>query len=401
MDSRFFYRDLTVLPTFEAAANGTLHEKIPEDWFVIVADIAGSTKAIEQGRYKDVNTVGAATIMAVINVDRTIEIPFIFGGDGAIIAVPSCMAEGVKLALLGAKKMALDGFNLDLRVGVVAARDIYQQDRWLRIAKYRHSVKITQTSISGYGWVWAESVLKNPETRARYEILPQAGIEPEADFSGFECRWKPVAAVKDFKLAIIVQSIAKNPEDHANIYDAVLTKLAEIFGEISDYHPLGGVDLGLSYDPRKLMAEARVYATGRGLLGLLAKLASLIAISFFGNLAFARNLKIGRVRWGGYRREVVENSDFRKFDGALKMVVDSSVSQEAELRAFLEQLQALGDLVFGMHRSEFAIMTCLVFTPGQDHAHFVDGSDGGYALAAKELKSKLHVDRAAPHRVSY
>jgi hypothetical protein len=389
MDSRFFYRELAILPTFEAAADGSRQVEIPDDWFVIVTDIAGSTKAIEQGRYKDVNTVGAATIMAVINVDRDIEIPFIFGGDGATVAIPFCMVEGARRALLGAKEMARDAFNLDLRVGLIAAGDIYRQNLWLRIAKYRHSDKITQTSISGFGWVWAESVLKNPDTRSRYEVVPQQGVEPAADFTGFECRWNPVPAVKDFKLAMIVQCMLKNPEDHFRIYAKVLRQLKETYGDVGEYHPLRIANLGLTYDPRKLMAESRVYATGHGLLHLMFKLLSLLVISFIGNLAFSRNLKIGKVRWGGYRREVVENSDFRKFDGALKMVVDSSIGQEAEFRAFLDRLQADGDLVFGMHRSRFAIMTCLVFTPGQDHAHFVDGSDGGYALAAKELKAKL------------
>jgi hypothetical protein len=88
MTTRYFYRDLHVLASFEEAANGSLHAKIPDDWFVIVADIAGSTEAIENGRYKDVNTVGAATIMAVINVDRTVEIPFTFGGEARLWLCP-------------------------------------------------------------------------------------------------------------------------------------------------------------------------------------------------------------------------------------------------------------------------------------------------------------------------
>jgi hypothetical protein len=45
--------------------------------------------------------------------------------------------------------------------------------------------------------------------------------------------------------------------------------------------------------------------------------------------------------------------------------------------------------VYGLHESKAAIMTCLIFTAGQDHAHFVDGSDGGYAMAAKALKKNL------------
>ena len=232
MTTLYFYRDLHVLPSFEEAANSSLHAKIPDDWFVIVADIAGSTQAIENGRYKDVNTVGAATIMAVINVNRAIEIPFIFGGDGATLAVPFSMEHGAREALLGAKDMARDGFNLDLRVGMIPARDLYKQDLWLGVSKYKHSAKITQTSLSGFGWGWAESVLKHSETRSQYEVLPSDTVTAKADFTGFECRWKPVKSRKDFKLAIIAQSVSRNSNEHAAIYAKILKKVSDVYGDV-------------------------------------------------------------------------------------------------------------------------------------------------------------------------
>jgi hypothetical protein len=34
-------------------------------------------------------------------------------------------------------------------------------------------------------------------------------------------------------------------------------------------------------------------------------------------------------------------------------------------------------------------MTCYVRAYAADHVHFVDGADGGYALAAKQLKAQL------------
>ena len=76
MNSRLFYKDTKTLANFSEAANASLHMQLPEDWWVVVADVMGSTKAIQAGRYKEVNTVGAATIMAVLNVDRSCEIPF-------------------------------------------------------------------------------------------------------------------------------------------------------------------------------------------------------------------------------------------------------------------------------------------------------------------------------------
>lgn len=55
---------------------------MPPDWYIIITDVAGSTKAIEAGRYKDVNILGACSIISILNIAGDLDIPFIFGGDG-------------------------------------------------------------------------------------------------------------------------------------------------------------------------------------------------------------------------------------------------------------------------------------------------------------------------------
>jgi hypothetical protein len=139
----------------------------------------------------------------------------------------------------------------------------------------------------------------------------------------------------------------------------------------------------------RLRGEAIVRSKNRSGLSYFFGTVRLCFISLIGSLAFNFNLKLAGVRWGKYKREVVENTDFRKFDGALKMVVDGTGRQEEKLNQYLENQYRQRRLVYGLHRSPEAIMTCLVFTPGQDHAHFVDGSNGGYAIAAKGLKKQL------------
>jgi hypothetical protein len=42
-----------------------------------------------------------------------------------------------------------------------------------------------------------------------------------------------------------------------------------------------------------------------------------------------------------------------------------------------------------MHKSREALLTCIVQSYNGNHLHFVDGSDGGYALAARALKQRL------------
>jgi len=43
-----------------------------------------------------------------------------------------------------------------------------------------------------------------------------------------------------------------------------------------------------------------------------------------------------------------------------------------------------------LHESREALMTCFVQKTNQsDHIHFIDGGDGGYALAAVSLKKQM------------
>jgi hypothetical protein len=99
------------------------------------------------------------------------------------------------------------------------------------------------------------------------------------------------------------------------------------------------------------------------------------------------------IRVGGfvparYTREVVENSDFRKYDDGLRMILDCTDELERELTERLKGAASKKIVRFGLHRQDAAMMTC--FTPSAmraDHVHFIDGARGGYASAATALKA--------------
>ena len=63
-----------------------------------------------------------------------------------------------------------------------------------------------------------------------------------------------------------------------------------------------------------------------------------------------------------------------------------SVAQRQNLKQYLEQQYRNGILVYGIHVSDRALMTCVISDYSLNHVHFVDGSDGGYAMAATALK---------------
>ena len=90
-----FYANLPIFTGFMGVAEDKNFHDVPAEWLVVVSDIKGSTKAIESGRYKDVNILGASSIIAVLNSVKDVEIPFAFGGDGASFVIPpSCRKPG-------------------------------------------------------------------------------------------------------------------------------------------------------------------------------------------------------------------------------------------------------------------------------------------------------------------
>ena len=59
-----FYRDLPAVQNFANLLVLDTYQPVPDDWFVLIADVVNSTGAILNNRYQDVNTLGASCIIA-------------------------------------------------------------------------------------------------------------------------------------------------------------------------------------------------------------------------------------------------------------------------------------------------------------------------------------------------
>ena len=383
-----FYRDLPVLESFSQTIETARHAQVPGDWWIVVADVIGSTKAIEAGAYKKVNTVGVACIAAVVNVDRSVELPFVFGGDGATFAVPGALRERVIPALREAQRLARESFELQLRVGLVQVSRLLDDGLQVAVAKIRLSPNVTQPTFSGTGWEEAERLVKDPQAGGVLRVREDEG-PCEGSFEGFECRWQGVPSFQDHKLALLVAAVSNDPDVNLNSYRNVSAMIAQIYGDIASYHPLRAGLMRLSFSPRQLAHEWRVRSSRFGVWGRIKYFARMVLLNLAGVFLFARKMDTKTVRWSRYIDEMVENSDVRKFDGVLRMVMDGSEAQYRELREYLEAQHRDGRLAYGMHRSREALLTCIVFSYNGNHVHFVDGSDGGYAIAARELKAQL------------
>jgi hypothetical protein len=111
-------------------------------------------------------------------------------------------------------------------------------------------------------------------------------------------------------------------------------------------------------------------------------------ITAIGRFIMRRGMNVKNVDWGAYKDELIANTDYRKFDEVIRMVISGTVRQREQLRAELTKLLQSERLVFGIHAAPTALITCVIFDYNGDHVHFLDASNGGYAMAAREMKSQ-------------
>ena len=382
-----FYSEITTLNDFIEITNSQGFSSIPQDWYIVITDIMGSTKAIEAGRYKDVNILGICSIIGVLNLAKKIEIPFVFGGDGASLLIPPSLFSEVKQVLLATQRMAQQEFNLSLRIGIVPVTTVRKANYDVKVAKVRVSQNYTQAVFKGGGITYATELIKNPETRELYS-LKSSDVFPLADFSGLQCPWQSIPSKHGEILSLIIMAKNSTSEQGNQIYKQVLEKIQLIYGEAINCHPVDSENLKITLKSENLYSEAKVINNSKGLwykkLYLWMKKIRLFLMKI--------KIKLGLVDWEAEKKLVMYDTDYQKFDDTLRMVISGNSAQREKLTEYLEKQYQSGKLLYGIHVSDRVLITCLVYESQSRHIAFVDGADGGYALAAKSLKEKLRLN---------
>ncbi len=363
---------------------------------VVVADVRDSTQAIASGHYKAVNIVGAAVIAAVAAVAGG-RVPYVFGGDGASLLVPRRRHGVVRAVLADVVRMARERFRLRVSAGVVPVPDLLEMGKPVLVASMPLSPYYEGTLFSGGGLAAAEAHVK--EERTDYAVHPERHWRSDlrADFSSLECRWHPIRPGRDFVLSVlIVAHPALNLVEGLRLYREVAVRIAHIVDGLGPANPLIARHMHLALDPRPLSYERRVRTYAPGSRGALGYGVGLLLLNLLGKCLMALKVKTAGVDWGAYKDRAVCNCDYCKFDDALRMTLAVTERQARDIESLLQGLHEERWLSYGLHRNEASLITCLIEDYDTRHFHFVDGSDGGYALASVGLKRQMKALSARP-----
>lgn len=380
-----FFSELPELTAFEDAVSTRRHCQAPDDWHVVITDVKGSTNAIESGHYKDVNAVGVASIIALRNAIPDVELPFVFGGDGATILLPKTRLEAMRTALRGVRDVARHAFGLDLRAAHVPIAHLKEYGHPLLVGRYRLSPHIALAAFSGRGVSVAEEWVKDPQREAEFSVSEEGPAE--ANLEGFECRWQPAESRRGKVLSLLIVALG-DLETREETYRKTLAAIDKLTGP-SARNPLTASQLKLRRWGDDFSTEAKLMSGEASGKNYRTRVRRAERQSLVGRGLMKFKISAGSFDGATYTSEFLQNTDFQKFDEALRMVLDMATEDIALLERYLRDEFARGKLVYGMHQSDAALITCMVKSYSGEHVHFVDGGDGGYALAAKQLKAQL------------
>ncbi|ALL06834.1 hypothetical protein AQ505_15865 [Pedobacter sp. PACM 27299] len=377
--SDLFYHHLPAhkLSLPELLKNTSLFEHVPEDWHVIISDIKGSTKAIQEGKHETVNFLATGSIVTVLNfVFKTgMTVPFFFGGDGATFIVPPSVLPALMNLLLRYKENVLLNFGLQLRVGTVPVQQVYNQGHELRISKFNISSSFSIPVVLGTGLNYAERLIKAED----YLFGQLADVAAELDLTGMQCRWDKIGPPENSTEVVTLLVFADNGHEQSAVFSKVFKLLDDIYGEPRQRQPISVAKLKLKTTFNRLRLELR------GRVGALnfVELVRTWLTNLYGYIYFYTTP--GK----NYLNRLVEMSDTLVIDGKINTVISGDDRQRLKLLSALEELEKKGEVKYGIHISNDAVMSCYVRDLEEGHVHFVDGSEGGYTKAAIMLKSKL------------
>lgn len=204
-----FYAALPAFSEFDRFVEFEAYAALPEDWVLVCGDIRGSTEAIAEGRYKQVNMVGAAVITAVLNACGATQIPFVFGGDGGMAAVPGALREPAAEALSRLQRHSQDTFGLGLRAAAVPVARLRAEGFDVRVRKYALGPRNNLAMFAGGGAERADAIMKTAAPGDPVLLSPSAQAE-RPDLEGLSCRWEPLAAARGQMIALMVQPDRKS-----------------------------------------------------------------------------------------------------------------------------------------------------------------------------------------------
>ncbi|MCC6138788.1 MAG: DUF3095 family protein [Bdellovibrionaceae bacterium] len=373
-ESLKLYQTLRSFKDISSVTNQSHFIECPGDWSIIVSDIRSSTIAVQEGKYRDVNICGASIIALISEKMGTRNFPFVFGGDGSTVLLPTSALKVLSVEFSQLIHKIKANFKLELRIGVVPYSVIQSKGEKIFIGKLLISKENSLAQITGHGLAIAEDLVK----KSSDYLIKEATSSELALISKLSCRFAPIPSRNGQILTLTVHPLVSTQDkDFVNL----MAVLSPYFTN-KQYRPITE-KIEMDSFLKVLTKEFKIQGYSLKpflsvtLVWLIAQIGKLIPLG-----DISRTID-------NYFSETAENSDYLKFDGSLRSVIDCSEKDTNYILNELDQLQNRKIIEYGHFISKNAVTTCVVDDiRDHKHIHFIDGEGGGYTTTATIIKNR-------------
>jgi hypothetical protein len=186
---------------------------------------------------------------------------------------------------------------------------------------------------------------------------------------------------------LIVQS--QKAKMDTKTYLKVLHDIEEVYGNFNQRHPI---------TPKNTLRFLGLQTLGHASRIKFGRLKIRYIVwqffkAFLHSINIALGLNLTLFRHDDYTDEIVTATDTLKIDGNLKTIIAGTYRQRQKLLDKLEKRERKGEILFGHHVSLSTTLTCYIHKRNQQYVNLIDGTDGGYVQAAKQLKVKIKLQQ--------
>ena len=202
-------------------------------------------------------------------------------------------------------------------VGVVPVSEITKHGKKFNVAKYIFTpTGCCIAMFQGGGANLADYMVKHEG----YEIQIEEGDERAPNLDGLSCRWQPIKAEHDTIMTLLVLSTI--PESDTEIYDEINRYISGVLDQ--DVNPVNIKNLKYKWPTFETLRQCRmVWQRGNVPLNIADHVFWIVLFNVLNRLN--PGWKFFNVPH--YRQSMIDNSDYKKFDDTLRMVVDCTTEQ--------------------------------------------------------------------------
>ena len=350
------------------------YQKINDNEILILADIENSTEAVANGAYKNINISTTQCIAALRKTCKS-ACKIQHGGDGFVLVTPIDNLIKIAGVMTSMRQQILEDFSLNMRCAIWNSSELDNIGVNLHYSSFTFDGGNPQ-------WQFHSNNLGKLERLMRDGVnsVYKRSAKENPDLSGFRCDFVPISKEGGwFGCFIIDFSQTEMTERFISI-----RKISELIGSISHNETICPIDV-----------QDLIWQTDRVELAKLTertahyryRLNFDFIFRFFNRFGLHWNKRCGALLFNKLHKLPL-SLDFIKYDGQLKFIVCVPDDRKNDFSQELNNLSKHHHFTVGSHWSSRVVITCSVDSK-DGNLHFIDGEDGGFTLASKQLKKRL------------